>query len=145
MYKLTVMPSGQIIEVDEGENLRQSLIKNGLSVKSPCGGCASCGQCIITVKDGLNNLSDISFEEKQLLGNIFHMTQERLSCQTTIVGDVTVDITNHMEKKATPVMTKRRTKDEAEKIIEERKENSKNRPERQGGFKKPKSFTSSSD
>lgn len=145
MHKITLLPGNEVIEVEAGANLRESLIKAGHEIKSPCGGCASCGQCIVVIRDGQESLSEVSFEEKQIIGNVFHITQERLSCQTTIQsGDVTVDISGHMKKK-TPTVTKRRTRAEADSIIEERKENSKNRPERQGGFKKPKSFTTKND
>ena len=76
------------IEVEVGANLRDSLISNGLNIKSTCGGCASCGQCVVIINANAESLSEISFEEKQILGNVFHLTAERLSCQTTVNGDV---------------------------------------------------------
>jgi ferredoxin len=146
MHKITVLPGTEVIEVESGSNLREVLINKGQSIKSPCGGCASCGQCVVVVKSGFEGLSEISFEEKQIIGNVFHITQERLSCQTTVMGDITVDISAHIEvEKKKPLVTKRRTRAQADTIIEERKENSKNRPEREGGFNKPKSFTTKDD
>jgi hypothetical protein len=41
------------------------------------------------------NLAPQTFEELRLLGNVFHITKERLSCQTKIKGDVTIDISAH--------------------------------------------------
>ena len=46
-----------------------------------------------------------------------------------------------MDLKRKNVVTKRRTKEETEKIIEERKTLAKERPQRQGGLKRPKRFT----
>lgn len=140
MAKITVLPYKKEITVSDGSNLREELIAAGLTIKSPCGGCASCSQCVITVKDNFDNLSEIGFEEKQILGNVFHITQERLSCQTTVLGDITIDISNHKQASEKPSKVVRRSKEDAEKIIEERKERFKDKPVRQGGFKRPKSF-----
>lgn len=146
MHKVTVLPGTEVIEVESGSNLREALIAQGQTIKSPCGGCASCGQCVVVVKSGFEGLSEITFEEKQIIGNVFHITQERLSCQTSINGDITVDVSAHIEvEKKKPIVTKRRTREQADTIIEERRENSKNRPEREGGFNKPKSFTVKDD
>jgi uncharacterized 2Fe-2S/4Fe-4S cluster protein (DUF4445 family) len=141
MPKVTVMPYGKEIEAYHGDNLRTALISNNFDIKSTCGGCASCGQCVIVVKDNYAHLSEISFEEKQILGNVFHITQERLSCQTEILGDVTVDISAHVKVTNLASKTKRRTKVEAENIVTERREKAKEKPQRQGGFKKPKAFS----
>lgn len=143
MPKIKVLPHDIEIEVNHGDNLRTSLISSELNIKSPCGGCASCGQCIVIIKDNYASLSDISFEEKQLLGNVFHITQERLSCQTNILGDVTVDVSNHvpLETKSTS-KTVRRSREEADKVVEDRRAKAKEKPQRQGGFKKPKAFKS---
>ena len=117
MANITILPGNSSITVDAGSNLRDVLMQAGHGIKSTCGGCASCGQCVVVIKDGVDNISDISFEEKQLLGNVFHITNERLSCQTEVTGDITVDISIHQEATAKPV-TKRRTKEEAEKHID---------------------------
>ena len=135
MHKVNIIPTGQVIEVEDGANLRESLISNGNNVYSKCGGCASCSDCIVVITDGHEHLNEIPFEEKQLLGNVFHITNERLACQVEVLGDITVDITEHLEAKvpAKP-KTVRRTKQEVEKKAEEP------RPEykpREGGFKRP--------
>lgn len=142
MPKITVMPYGREIEVNHGDNLRTSLISNEFEVKSPCGGCASCGQCIVVVKDNYASLNDISFEEKQIIGNVFHITQERLSCQTTVLGDVTIDISAHVKKVNIASKTVRRTREQADEVVAQRKEKFNAKPERQGGFSKPKAFKS---
>ncbi|MBT4792672.1 MAG: (2Fe-2S)-binding protein [Halobacteriovoraceae bacterium] len=145
MYKIKVIPENKVIEVNQGDNLRTSLIAAGFEIKSPCGGCASCAQCVVKIVTGCDNLNEIPFEERQLLGNVFHLTAERLSCQTIVNGDIEVDISQHMISKKEPSHVLRRTRKEADDIIEQRRENSKNKPQKQGGFKKPKSFTSIDD
>ncbi len=137
---IKVVPSESKIEVEEGANLRTSLLKNGFEIKSTCGGCASCGQCVVVIKEGTDNISEVSFEEKQLIGNVFHITSERLSCQTKVLGDITVDISRHLNQVKEKPKTVRRTKEEAEAVIQERKEKASERPAKQGGFKRPKPF-----
>jgi ferredoxin len=95
MYKCTLWPSGEVLEVNGEENLLQQLKKAGKKIKSSCGGCATCGDCVLVVKSGEMNLIPQTFEELRLLGNVFHITKERLSCQTKITGDVTLDISIH--------------------------------------------------
>ncbi len=94
-YKVTLWPSGEILDFNSEESLLVQLKKAGKKIKSSCGGCATCSDCTIVVKSGESNLTPQNFEELRLLGNVFHITKERLSCQTKIIGDVTLDISAH--------------------------------------------------
>src|SRR5690606_5116454 len=112
------------------ETLLHQFKKAGKKIKSSCGGCATCSDCTIIVKSGEMNLSPQTFEELRLLGNVFHITKERLSCQTRITGDVTLDISAHEKatetqksvsgSKGTGVRLKKR--EDLEKIALESKE-----------------------
>jgi len=93
--KCTLWPSGEVIELNQTETLLTQLKAQGKKIKSSCGGCASCSDCVFIVKSGEENLTPQTFEELRLLGNVFHITKERLSCQTKVVGDVTIDISLH--------------------------------------------------
>lgn len=144
--KITLQHNQQVIEANDTDSLLTQLKANGLNIKSTCGGCASCGQCMVVIKEGESHIQEPTFEEKQLIGNVFHITKERLACQTYISGDVTIDISTHLEaankKKATTV---RRTREEADKVVEDRKQASKEKretmPKRLGGGKKAKAFS----
>jgi ferredoxin len=94
-YKVTLWPSGEVLELSGEDSLLNQLRKAGKKIKSSCGGCATCSDCTIIVKSGEMNLTPQTFEELRLLGNVFHITKERLSCQTRITGDVTLDISAH--------------------------------------------------
>ena len=125
-FAVTVWPSGEIVQMNEKDSLFAQLKENGINVKSTCGGCASCGQCTIVITSGEENLNEPSFEEKQLIGNVFHITKERLSCQTYTTGNITIDISAHLELNShKKQITKRRTKEEAQTVVEKRKEASK--------------------
>ena len=128
-------------------------------MKSSCGGHASCSDCVIKVRSGESNLTEPTFEEINLLGNVFHITKERLSCQTKVLGDVTIDVSGHdkmtdkekIRQKTANVHSKtvlRRTAKEKDQIIEERKAAAVERREgkydadgnriKDGGFNRPK-------
>jgi hypothetical protein len=68
-------------------------------IKSSCGGMASCGDCVVKIVSGEQFASSPTFAELKLLGNVFHITKERLSCQVKCQGDVTLDLSAHQEQK----------------------------------------------
>jgi ferredoxin len=95
VHKVTLRPEGRVVEVAEGKNLLEALRETDTYIKSSCGGVASCSDCIIKIVSGEDNITPPPFEELKLLGNVFHITKERLACQTKILGDVTIDISKH--------------------------------------------------
>jgi ferredoxin len=150
MHKVTLWPSGSVVEMNEKDSVFEQLKEAGIPVKSTCAGFASCGQCKVVITSGGENLNEPSFEEKQLIGNVFHITKERLSCQTFVKGAVTVDISAHKdEPKITKTKAIRRTREEADTILAERREagveKRKVKVHKLGGGKKPKPFNFSND
>ena len=137
-YKVTLWPSGEILELNDEETLLAQFKKAGKKIKSSCGGCATCSDCMIVVKSGEMNLTPQTFEELRLLGNVFHITKERLSCQTKITGEVTLDISAHEKntftgkneegrgQKSTKTMLKKR--EDREKALSESKEKNQDKP-----------------
>lgn len=135
MPKVFIRPSGEEVEIDTETNLLDALVEKGVYVKSSCGGHASCSDCVIKIISGEDNLTPPPFEEIQLLGNVFHITKERLGCQTKITGDITVDLSKHdketdqenLKKKTSNFVrknTKVRKQDDVKKMYSERKEKS---------------------
>lgn len=132
MAKLTLSPSGETIFIDDKKSILEHLRTNGIYVKSSCGGHATCTDCIIKVKEGVDNLNAPTFDETKLLGNVFHITKERLSCQAIATGDVTIDISMHskevdeekrdLKNKKVASKFKVRKKEEFDKILAERQE-----------------------
>lgn len=81
------------IEVSKGENLRLALTKNGRPVASSCRGEGVCIKCVISIVDGKQNLSPQNQAEKDLRSIHDIPKESRVSCQTFVEGDVTVDTT----------------------------------------------------
>ena len=79
------------IEVEIGANLMEALLAREVPVASSCGGQAVCGKCRIQILQGKENLSLVGSDEKTLCGKLSIPSDERLSCQARLKGDVLVD------------------------------------------------------
>jgi len=65
----------------------------GFPLNHDCGGNASCSTCRVEVMVGGDNLSEIDFEEQDLLDReALTEPYHRLSCQAKILGDVMVQV-----------------------------------------------------
>ena len=74
--------------VESQKNLMKSLIENNVPVASSCGGDAVCAKCVVTVVEGMENLSPKAKPEKALLEKIQAPENVRLSCQVSVRGDI---------------------------------------------------------
>ena len=65
----------------------------GFPLEHDCGGNASCSTCRVEVMVGGEHLSEIDFEEQDLLDReALTEPYHRLSCQAKIFGDVMVQV-----------------------------------------------------
>lgn len=147
-YKVSLWPSNEVVEISKDKSLLEGLKEHGIYIKSSCGGCASCSDCIIKVRSGEEGLTTPKFEETRLLGNVYHITKERLSCQAQVIGDVTIDISSHDEKRDQEKIkdktsklysgkTIKRSKEEVESIEAERLAKREERDQKKGPHYKP--------
>ena len=158
MPKLTVQPQNLTFDIPTDENVMDFLRTKELYVRSSCGGNGSCSDCLIKITKGEDNVNSPSFEELQLIGNVFHITKERLSCQTKLTGDVEVDISSHdlktHQEQSRKKMSHRtragikvRKKAEVEQVMKDRQEMIEAKREerdakagQKGGLSRPKPF-----
>ncbi|AYF44494.1 MULTISPECIES: 2Fe-2S iron-sulfur cluster-binding protein [Halobacteriovorax] len=155
MFKVTLAPSNETIYVDDEMSLLEHLKKNGIYVNSSCGGHGTCTDCIVKVLSGADNLNEPTDVETKLLGNVFHITKERMSCQTIVNGETTIDMSDHSkegveakrEAKNKKVVNEKlsalkrsgnfkvRKKDEVEKVMSERQAKWEDKQSRQEDWK----------
>ena len=81
-----------IAEVDDGDSLLEAARRVEAPVQTLCNGIGACIQCRVRVEAGAENLSTPGSLERDRLGNIFHITGERMGCQARVHGDVTIEI-----------------------------------------------------
>lgn len=77
--KVTILPEGNVLEANPGENLLAFLRRENFAPDAPCGGHGSCGKCVVRV-DG----------------------EDVLSCQATVTHDITVMLP---QKAASDILT----------------------------------------
>jgi 2Fe-2S ferredoxin len=78
-------------EVLDGSNLMRALLDHGLPVASSCQSDGVCAKCRIQVVKGKEHVSPEGDRETFLRERHNIPRGERVSCQVTIHGDVTVD------------------------------------------------------
>jgi ferredoxin len=91
------------IQVPEGANLRKEALRAGIQVyagvhKLPvanCHGFSMCGACRVLITKGIENASPIGAAErlrlKMSMAYVGNEDTMRLSCQTQVLGDMTVE------------------------------------------------------
>ena len=86
-------PEGKSGEVDANITLLEASQALGFSLNHDCGGNASCTTCRVEVQRGGENLSEVDFEEQDLLDReALTASWHRLGCQARVRGDVVVRV-----------------------------------------------------
>lgn len=99
MPKITFQPAGVTIDVNPGTTVFGAAAMAGVAIPSQCGGKCACALCRVTVLQGEDLVSPMTWEEEGHMGNVFYLTRERLSCQLRVFGDVVVQIADEPPKK----------------------------------------------
>ncbi|MEN0058473.1 MAG: 2Fe-2S iron-sulfur cluster-binding protein [Bdellovibrio sp.] len=79
------------LQVPVGANLMKSLLAAGLPVASSCDGEGVCAKCRIFILQGSENLSPETPLEQFLKETNSLPSHTRISCQTEVLGDITID------------------------------------------------------
>ncbi len=86
-------PEGKSGEVDLNTSLLGAAKALGFPLNHDCGGNASCTTCRVEVQVGGEHLSEIDFDEQDLLDReALHEPWHRLGCQARVLGDVVVRV-----------------------------------------------------
>ena len=91
MPKVTLSRFGEIIGAESDETLMEALTHAGRPVASSCQGEGICGRCRIRIITGFDHLTEETSLEARRRADLAIPEDERLSCQTYVLGDVAVD------------------------------------------------------
>lgn len=91
MPQIVLHKSRTKIEVPVGANLMESLVSQGVPVASSCAGDGVCGKCRLQILKGEKNLTPPNETEIFLAETNDLRANERISCQTQVLGDIEVD------------------------------------------------------
>ena len=96
--KIKVLPSGVEIENDPNKSLMQLCHDNGVHINSLCKGQPKCAECRVKIVQGDHNVIPPTAVEVNLLGNNYYLDGRRLSCQVRAFGDITIDVSEQVER-----------------------------------------------
>lgn len=96
--KIKFIPINKEIDGDPNKSLLQLCTENGIEIKSICKGIPNCAECRVKIAEGDHNVLPPNKAELSLIGTNYFIDQRRLSCQVRCFGDVTVDITEQLER-----------------------------------------------
>ncbi len=91
MPQISFVKNKAPIEVPTGSNLMQALLDANIPVASSCHGDGVCCKCVVLVSKGLENLSSRNKIELELLERNPLTFQQRVSCQTLVLGPIEID------------------------------------------------------
>jgi ferredoxin len=92
MPSVTYLPIDLRVDCQPGESVFHVAKTAGIPIPTACNGQASCGLCRVRIVAGEKEISPMNADEKRHLGNVYFINKMRLSCQTKVAGDVTVEI-----------------------------------------------------
>lgn len=96
--KIRLHPINTELEGDPNKSLLQICFDNKIELKSLCKGVPSCAECRVRVIAGESNLIPPNKAELNLIGTSYYIDGRRLACQIHAFGDISVDITDHLDK-----------------------------------------------
>lgn len=88
-YNITFADIGTTVTVPRGTRIVEVAEKVGANIPFGCKE-NDCGDCMIEVLEGVENLSAPSPLEAELLKKKFARLNNRLACQAMVLGDVTI-------------------------------------------------------
>ena len=88
MPRVTFVDLIRSMEAPQGKTILQCALDMGILISHVCGGDGACGTCRIEIVEGADQVTEPTIDE------VVKEIEEpyRLSCQTRLIGDVTVKI-----------------------------------------------------
>ncbi len=118
--KVKFLPQSISVDIKSGKSVMELAKENQLPVSSSCNGMCSCAECRVYIVEGEAHVLPPSAKEVELIGGGHFIDNRRLSCQLFCFGDVTVDLSEQVEREKQGGMIKKQflkqnSKDDTEK------------------------------
>lgn len=105
--KVRFLPQGVEHEITPNQSVLDVANEHKIYIKSVCRGVPSCAECRVRLTEGEYNVFPPLAKETNLIGTAYFVDQRRLSCQLRCFGDITVDLTEQIEKQQVTAKTPR--------------------------------------
>ena len=102
MASVHFLPSDTTVEGLPNQTLFELGWKQDVGIQSACVGKGTCGLCRVKILEGEDQLSPYNEVEEKHLGNLYHLTKIRLSCQCVILDEakhISVEVRQKKSKK----------------------------------------------
>lgn len=96
--KLKFLPQNISVDIKSGKSVMELARENNLPISSSCNGMCSCAECRVYIVDGEAHVLPPSAKEMELIGGGHFIDNRRLSCQLFCFGEVTVDLSEQVER-----------------------------------------------
>ncbi len=96
--KVKFLPHNIELEIKPNQTVLQLANENNIAIKSVCNGMPSCAECRVRLVEGESNVTPPGVKELSLIGSGYFIDQRRLSCQLLCFGDITLDLTEQVER-----------------------------------------------
>ena len=96
--KVKFLPQNISVDIQSGKSVMELARENKLPVSSSCNGMCSCAECRVYVVEGEAHILPPSAKEVDLIGGGYFIDSRRLSCQLFCFGDVTIDLSEQVER-----------------------------------------------
>lgn len=108
--KVKFLPMDIELEIKPNQSVMNLAHENDVHISSVCNGMPSCAECRVRLVDGEHNVIPPGAKELSLIGTGHFIDQRRLSCQLICFGDITVDLTEQVEKASEAKVNKKHLK-----------------------------------
>ncbi len=96
--KVKFLPINKEIEITPEQSVLEVALANQIPIRTVCRGVPSCAECRVKIIEGEGCVLPPSKAEINLIGSGYFVDHRRLSCQLRCYGDVTIDISEHLNK-----------------------------------------------
>ena len=83
---------GPSVPIERGSTIMAAAKAGRVEIESFCGESCSCSTCKVLVLDGKKRISKMNNDERSVLGDKQSEKGYRLSCQSQVNGDITVEV-----------------------------------------------------
>lgn len=99
MPKIKFIKENLEVVVEAGTDIRTAAKQVGAPLGDRCGGVCACSTCHVYVVKGLEHTGEVEDEEFDILDKAFDVRMSsRLGCQTKVMGDIEVQISDESYK-----------------------------------------------
>lgn len=100
MASIRFLPSDKVEPCHAGQSIFEAGWKSDVGIQSACVGKGTCGLCRVVIVSGEESLSPYNKVEEKHLGNLYHLTKLRLSCQCIVADDADEIVVEVKQKKS---------------------------------------------